>query len=83
MKKNTLLCWLLMGLLSFALTGNSLAATTDSGKDAKAKLIVGTKESPPFSMKRSDGTWEGLSIELWEEVAEDIYSVLMGTYEAI
>ncbi|MBW2689790.1 MAG: transporter substrate-binding domain-containing protein [Deltaproteobacteria bacterium] len=72
MKKNTLLCWLLFGLLLFALTGNSLAATADSGKDAKTRLIVGTKESPPFSMKRADGTWEGLSIDLWKAIAEDM-----------
>jgi ABC-type amino acid transport substrate-binding protein len=32
-------------------------------------LIVGTKEAPPFAMKRSDGTWTGISIELWRQLA--------------
>jgi ABC-type amino acid transport substrate-binding protein len=40
--------------------------------DANTKLIIGTKESPPFSIKRSDGTWEGLSIELWQAIAQDL-----------
>jgi len=33
------------------------------------KLIIGTKEAPPFVIKRSDGGWEGISIELWRHVA--------------
>lgn len=35
-------------------------------------LIVGTKEAPPFSMKSEDGTWRGLSIELWRRIAEEL-----------
>jgi len=72
MKRNSLLCWLLFGLVLVLPTTKTFAATTDSGKGNQAKLIVGTKESPPFSIKRSDGTWEGLSIELWEAIAEDM-----------
>ncbi|GIX47324.1 MAG: amino acid ABC transporter substrate-binding protein [Candidatus Tectimicrobiota bacterium] len=33
-------------------------------------LVVGTKEAPPFAMKRPDGTWEGISIELWQAMAQ-------------
>ncbi|MEI8340655.1 MAG: transporter substrate-binding domain-containing protein [Verrucomicrobiota bacterium] len=32
-------------------------------------LIVGTTEAPPFSMKTSDGAWEGLGIDLWRDIA--------------
>ena len=32
-------------------------------------LTVGTKEAPPFSMKASDGTWQGIGIELWRRLA--------------
>jgi polar amino acid transport system substrate-binding protein len=32
-------------------------------------LIVGTQEVPPFAMKRQDGSWEGISIDLWREIA--------------
>jgi polar amino acid transport system substrate-binding protein len=72
MKNNLLICWLLFALTCLSITGNALAAMNDSGVDANAKLIIGTKESPPFSIKRSDGTWEGLSIELWQAIAQDL-----------
>ena len=72
MKRSRLLCWLLFGLILVVPTTKIFAATTDSGKGTKAKLIVGTKESPPFSIKQSDGTWKGLSIELWEAIAKDM-----------
>ena len=35
-------------------------------------LVVGTKEAPPFAMKAEDGTWYGLSIDLWRSVAEEL-----------
>lgn len=34
------------------------------------KLIVSTKEAPPFSMKTEDGIWKGVSIDLWREIAD-------------
>jgi len=34
--------------------------------------VVGTHEAPPFVIRRSDGTWTGLSIELWRELAQDL-----------
>ena len=33
------------------------------------ELVVLTKEAEPFAMQRPDGSWHGLSVELWEEVA--------------
>ena len=72
MKKNLFIWWLLFALACLALTGNSLAATTASGIEVNAKLAIGTKDSPPFSIKQSDGTWEGLSIELWKAIAQDL-----------
>jgi ABC-type amino acid transport substrate-binding protein len=36
------------------------------------KLIVGTKEAPPFVIKKSDGSWTGISIELWRELAAEL-----------
>jgi polar amino acid transport system substrate-binding protein len=35
------------------------------------ELVVGTKDAPPFSMKAPDGTWQGISIELWRRVAHE------------
>ena len=35
-------------------------------------LMVGTKESPPFSMKEPDGNWTGISIGLWQQIAAEL-----------
>jgi polar amino acid transport system substrate-binding protein len=35
-------------------------------------LVVGTKEAPPFAFKRPDGTWTGISIELWRAIATEL-----------
>jgi len=35
-------------------------------------LVVGTKEAPPFSMKAADGTWTGISIDLWRDIAAQL-----------
>ena len=35
-------------------------------------LIVGATHFPPFTIKDADGSWSGLSIELWELVARDL-----------
>ena len=35
-------------------------------------MIVGTKEVPPFAMKNSDGTWTGVSIDLWRQIAGEL-----------
>jgi ABC-type amino acid transport substrate-binding protein len=36
-------------------------------------LVIGTKEAPPFSMKGEDGTWTGISIDLWRRIAEQLH----------
>jgi ABC-type amino acid transport substrate-binding protein len=36
------------------------------------ELVVGTKEAPPFAMKAPDGTWTGLSIDLWRQIADKL-----------
>lgn len=38
----------------------------------KKVLIVGTKEAAPFAMKDSSGLWNGISIELWKDIAEKL-----------
>src|SRR5580700_9246599 len=37
------------------------------------ELIVGTKQAPPFAMKAADGTWQGISIDLWRHVADELH----------
>ena len=51
------------------------AATTTNAIDlegrelAGTKLVVGTRERPPFAMKNADGTWSGIAIDLWRSIA--------------
>jgi polar amino acid transport system substrate-binding protein len=37
------------------------------------ELVLGTKEAPPFAMKGADGNWQGISIELWRRVADELH----------
>ena len=41
-------------------------------KDEQGYLIVGTKIAPPFSMKKPNGQWYGVSIDLWKEIAKKL-----------
>lgn len=34
------------------------------------ELVVGTKVAPPFAMKDENGHWRGVSIELWQHLAD-------------
>jgi len=43
------------------------------GTAADRVLIIGTKEAPPFAMRAADGSWSGISIELWHHVADDLH----------
>ena len=49
-----------------------LPADVGSIEVKSSHLIVGTKESPPFSMKTADGQWEGISISLWRKIAAEL-----------
>ncbi|MGH0038345.1 MAG: transporter substrate-binding domain-containing protein [Myxococcota bacterium] len=52
-------------LVALVLAGGAVEAQT-------RPLRVGTKETPPFAIKQGDGTWTGLSVELWRGIAEDL-----------
>jgi polar amino acid transport system substrate-binding protein len=38
----------------------------------KQKLIVGLVVNPPFVIHNPDGSWSGISVELWQEIAKEI-----------
>lgn len=46
-----------------------IAGFSAQAQTQQAPLKVGITEVPPFVMKTDDGRWEGISIELWEDVA--------------
>lgn len=74
--RNGTVCSLLLVCTVFtAFTAVGLAAsraTAQSHPIADRKLVVGTKEAPPFAMQSDDGTWHGITIELWRSVARDL-----------
>ena len=44
----------------------------DSSKDSvvfRQKYVIGIKEAPPFAIKNPDGSWTGISVNLWESVS--------------
>jgi ABC-type amino acid transport substrate-binding protein len=47
-----------------------VATVATAQSEPERKLIVGLKPAPPFVLRGSDGTWEGISVELWQRVAK-------------
>src|SRR5947209_5413579 len=59
--------------ISFQLIGDTWAADEFTRDITTRTVVVGVKEAPPFSMKAADGTWSGVSIDLWKVVAADLH----------
>ena len=52
----------------------SLSRAQTPGPPAEAReLVIGTKVTPPFAMKAEDGTWRGISVDLWRRIAEQTH----------
>ncbi len=45
----------------------------DSRPSEARELVIGTKVAPPFAIKAKDGTWHGISIDLWRRVANQMH----------
>jgi ABC-type amino acid transport substrate-binding protein len=52
------------------LLGHSRGAEAQTLAGADRDLVVATKEAPPFAIKQKDGSWSGISVELWRKIAE-------------
>lgn len=39
----------------------------------QSPLRVGTMHTPPFCIKNLDGSWSGISIDLWQEIASELH----------
>lgn len=54
---------------------SSTLPVVSSGQPAPTSrntLIIGTKEAPPFVIRNEDGTYSGISIDLWDRLAKDL-----------
>ncbi|GBD90052.1 glutamine-binding periplasmic protein precursor [bacterium BMS3Abin04] len=49
-----------------------ITAASLNAKQTGKTLIVGTKIAEPFVIKNSDGTWSGISIDLWKRIADSL-----------
>ncbi|QDU87051.1 putative ABC transporter extracellular-binding protein YckB precursor [Pirellulimonas nuda] len=61
--------WLALAAIGGACSGQAPEAGAGA---APPPLIVGTKNSPPFALKNTDGVWTGISIELWRHAADEL-----------
>jgi ABC-type amino acid transport substrate-binding protein len=59
-------------VLALAVPGAAQITSPATPNPTERELVVGTKEAPPFAMKARDGSWEGISIELWRHVADQL-----------
>ncbi|MBV9587223.1 MAG: transporter substrate-binding domain-containing protein [Alphaproteobacteria bacterium] len=57
---------------AFSRAPGSRAETNAPPTDSR-ELVVGTKAAPPFAIKGEDGTWRGISIDLWRRIAEQMH----------
>ena len=40
--------------------------------NAKEKILVGSKNAAPFSIKNEDGSWGGICFDLWNQIANEL-----------
>ena len=66
LRSAAILCFLPLAMLA---AGCGVARAQGTAPDTE--LVVGTKEAPPFAIKQHDGSWGGISIELWKRIADE------------
>jgi ABC-type amino acid transport substrate-binding protein len=60
-------------VLAAALAKGPLACAQVPQPPEAPELVVGTKVAPPFAMKAEDGTWRGISVDLWRRIADQMH----------
>jgi polar amino acid transport system substrate-binding protein len=63
----------LVVLLAIALPHGAGRAQPASPPISGRELVIATKEAPPFVMKDRDGSWHGISIDLWRRIADRLH----------
>src|SRR5215472_17317216 len=64
---------LLLALIITLATSAVGQSQVQGSASAPRELVVGTKVAPPFAMKADDGSWHGISIELWRRIARQTH----------
>lgn len=76
---------LLAARLALAVPAAPVAAPTPAPV-ADRELAVGVFEAPPWAMKDAAGQWQGLTVDLWKDLARDLqyrYRFIESTPDAI
>ena len=66
------LCTLTLALKGAGPSEENLPTPLSNAAVSKRKLIVGVAASPPFNIKNADGSWKGISIEFWRQLANEL-----------
>ncbi|MBV8279144.1 MAG: transporter substrate-binding domain-containing protein [Verrucomicrobia bacterium] len=69
--KSALLIHLFYCLLLFCVQAASAVPTAELPPIGH-KLTVGVYPAEPFNIRRADGSWTGISVDLWREIASDL-----------
>ncbi len=65
-----ILLWIFLTLSLCFAQENLETSSNDSGETKK--LVVAIKQAEPFSFKNFAGGWEGISVELWKGIANEL-----------
>jgi ABC-type amino acid transport substrate-binding protein len=69
-------------VLALALAASCCPALAQETPASLPRLTVGTMHAPPFSYKNAQGEWEGISIDLCRDIADDLgYAVTFQEFD--
>jgi polar amino acid transport system substrate-binding protein len=60
----------LASLVPFLGIAQAFAQQDARAPAAGRELVIATKQAPPFAIKDPNGSWTGISIDLWQRIAE-------------
>ena len=58
--------------ISFLLLPPLLFAEVEQQAEQQDEVVIGTRVVPPFVMQNEDGSYTGITIHLWEQIAEEL-----------
>jgi polar amino acid transport system substrate-binding protein len=68
-----ILCSLAVSLRGMEPADQSLPSPVPIPPIPNREYIVGVATGPPFNIHNTDGTWTGISVELWREIANELH----------
>jgi polar amino acid transport system substrate-binding protein len=66
------LCLLVLSMSGAERLDENLPPQLPTAPIPKQNLIVGVAVGPPFNIQNADGSWTGISVELWRQIAKQL-----------